>query len=297
MRIAVAYDNGNIFQHFGRTEEFKLYDVEDGTVVSSEVVGSGGAGHGALAGVLAQNSVDILICGGMGQGAQNALTEAGIRVCTGAEGDADAAVAAFLRGELENKGVNCDHHDHEHGEDHVCGDHGCGHEQTTADPCGGCTGCDGAAGAFRLMFEAPNAGKLCKVHYVGTLDDGSQFDSSYERNQPLEFLCAAGEMIPGFDYAVGNMQPGEIIDVHLTADEAYGMPNDAFIITVEIASVEGSEELGVGDRAQLYDQLGRPFVVTVTAKDDTLITFDANHELAGKDLNFKIELLEVKDYL
>ena len=127
MRIAVTYDNGNIFQHFGRTEEFKIYDVEDGKIIKSEVIGSNGAGHGALAGVLADNSVDVLICGGMGQGAQDALTEAGIQVCTGAEGDADAAAEAFLHGELENKGVNCDHHDHEHGEDHSCGNGGCHH--------------------------------------------------------------------------------------------------------------------------------------------------------------------------
>lgn len=295
MRIAVTYDNGNVFQHFGRTEEFKVYETEDGKVISSEVIGSNGAGHGALAGVLADKGIDVLICGGMGQGAQDALKEAGIQICAGAEGDADAAVEAFLRGELVNTGVNCDHHDHEHGEGHACGEHGCGHDHGDAgDPCGGCSGCGG--GGFQLLFEAPNAGKVCKVHYVGTLDDGTQFDSSYDRNEPLEFVCATGMMIPGFDFAVGNMKVGETVDVHLSVDEAYGMPRDAFIIKVEIASVQGSEELEVGDKAQLYDQLGRPFVVTVTDKDDTMITFDANHELAGKELNFRIELLEVKDY-
>ena len=90
MKIAVTYDNGNVFQHFGRTEQFKVYDVEDGKIVSSEIMGTNGIGHEALAGLLAQYSIDALICGGMGQGAQDALAEAGIDVCAGAEGDTDA---------------------------------------------------------------------------------------------------------------------------------------------------------------------------------------------------------------
>ena len=118
MRIAVAYDNGNVFQHFGRTEQFKVYETEEGKVVSSEVMGTNGVGHEALAGLLADHKIDALICGGMGQGAQDALSEAGIEVCAGASGDADAAVEAYLRGELVNTGVNCDHHDHHHGDGH-----------------------------------------------------------------------------------------------------------------------------------------------------------------------------------
>ena len=92
MKIAVTYDNGNVFQHFGRTEQFKVYDVEDGKIVSSEVMGTDGIGHEALAGLLAERSIDALICGGMGQGAQDALAEAGIEVCAGAE-DRDEQVA------------------------------------------------------------------------------------------------------------------------------------------------------------------------------------------------------------
>ena len=95
MKIAATYDNGNIFQHFGKTEFFKVYEVEDNKVVSSEVIGSNGTGHGALAGLLAEQGISVLICGGIGGGAQSALAEAGIELCSGAQGDADAAVEAF----------------------------------------------------------------------------------------------------------------------------------------------------------------------------------------------------------
>ena len=105
MKIAVTYDNGNIFQHFGKTEFFKVYDVEDNKVISSEVIGSNGVGHGALAGLLAGQSVDVLICGGIGGGAQAALEEAGVELCAGAQGDADQAVEAYLKGELVSTGA------------------------------------------------------------------------------------------------------------------------------------------------------------------------------------------------
>ena len=113
MKIAVTYDNGNIFQHFGRTEYFKVYEVEENKVVSSEVIGSNGTGHGALAGLLAEAGIDVLICGGIGGGAQTALTEAGIELVAGAEGSTDEAVETYLRGELISTGSNCHHHDHE----------------------------------------------------------------------------------------------------------------------------------------------------------------------------------------
>ena len=127
MRIAVTYEDGQIFQHFGHTEMFKLYDVEDGKVVASEVVDTNGQGHGALAGFLLGNKVDVLICGGIGGGAQMALAEAGIKLYGGVSGSADAAVEALLKQELMyNPNVKCNHHeghDHEHGN---CGSHGCG---------------------------------------------------------------------------------------------------------------------------------------------------------------------------
>lgn len=129
MRIAVTYENGEIFQHFGHTEAFKVYDVQDGKVVSSEVVSTNGTGHGALAGILQAMKVDTLICGGIGGGAQMALAEAGIKLYGGVSGSADAAVEALLAGSLAfDPNVHCDHHDHEHGEHgHHCGEHGCGH--------------------------------------------------------------------------------------------------------------------------------------------------------------------------
>ena len=127
MRIAVTYENGQIFQHFGHTEQFKVYDVEDGKVVSSEVVGTNGSGHGALAGVLGALGADILICGGIGGGARNALAEAGIKLYGGVSGDADAAVRALLDGTLEfDPDVMCSHHGEHHHEGHTCGNHGCG---------------------------------------------------------------------------------------------------------------------------------------------------------------------------
>lgn len=119
MKIAATYDNGNIFQHFGKTEFFKVYEVEDNKVVSSEVISSNGTGHGALAGLLADQGISVLICGGIGGGAQAALAEAGVELCSGAQGDVDAAVDAYLKGELVSTGVNCDHHHHEDG--HSCG--------------------------------------------------------------------------------------------------------------------------------------------------------------------------------
>ena len=128
MKLAVTYENGNVFPHFGHTEQFKLYEVEDGKITGSEVVDTNGSGHGALAGFLMQHGVNTLICGGIGGGAQAALTEAGIKLYGGVSGDADAAVNALLSDNLGyDPNVHCSHHDHEHGEGgHTCGNHGCG---------------------------------------------------------------------------------------------------------------------------------------------------------------------------
>ncbi len=132
-KIAVTYENGQIFQHFGHTQAFKIYDVEDGRVARSAVVGSEGSGHGALAGVLKELGVDALICGGIGGGARSALDQAGITLYGGVSGDADAAVTALLEGGLDfSSEATCDHHGHEHHGDchghdhgHTCGGH-CG---------------------------------------------------------------------------------------------------------------------------------------------------------------------------
>ncbi len=127
MTIAVTYENGDIFQHFGHTAYFKLYEVQDHEVLSARVINTGSSGHGALAGVLSQENVEVLICGGIGMGAQNALAAAGIKVYGGVTGNADGAVQAFLVGMLDyDPNVQCSHHGHDHGEGHTCGDHGCG---------------------------------------------------------------------------------------------------------------------------------------------------------------------------
>ena len=126
MKIAVTYENGQIFQHFGHTQQFKLYEVADNNILREEIVDTNGSGHGALAGFLMQQGVDVLICGGIGGGAQIALREAGIKLYGGAAGDADAAVKALLAGSLGyDPHVCCSHHSE--GEAHACGDHGCGH--------------------------------------------------------------------------------------------------------------------------------------------------------------------------
>lgn len=129
MRIAVTYENGNIFQHFGHTKQFKVYDVEEGKIVRTDIIDTNGSGHGALAGVLSALKADVLICGGIGGGAQTALAESGIKLYGGVSGNADEAVTALIAGNLDfDPDVHCEHHDHEHGgENHSCGDHGCGH--------------------------------------------------------------------------------------------------------------------------------------------------------------------------
>ena len=129
MRIAVPYENGSIFRHFGRTAAFKLYDAEDGEVRASAVQSTDGSGHGALAALLHNLNVDVLICGGIGGGARTALAQAGIELYPGASGDADQAVEALLNGSLDyDPNTMCSHH-HEggehncHGHGHSCGGH------------------------------------------------------------------------------------------------------------------------------------------------------------------------------
>lgn len=125
MKIAVTYENGNVYGHFGHTEQFKIYDIVDGTLADAQVVPTNGSGHGALAGFLTDHGVDCLICGGIGPGAQTALAEAGIKLYAGCSGDADQCVTDLLAGTLVYaEAATCDHH---HGEEgHTCGDHGCG---------------------------------------------------------------------------------------------------------------------------------------------------------------------------
>lgn len=125
MKIAVTYENGEIFGHFGHTEQFKVYTVDSGEITSTEMIDTNGSGHGALAGLLSALGVDVLICGGIGGGAQMALAQAGIKLFGGVQGSADKAVEAFLNNVLQyDPDAKCDHHGH--GEGHSCGNHGCG---------------------------------------------------------------------------------------------------------------------------------------------------------------------------
>ena len=128
MKIAVTFEKDMVFQHFGHTEQFKIYETENGKVISSQIIPTAGQGHGALASFLTANGVDVLICGGIGGGAQAALDKAGIRLYGGVQGAADEAVAALLAGTLGyDPDVHCSHHDHEHDTGgHSCGEHNCG---------------------------------------------------------------------------------------------------------------------------------------------------------------------------
>lgn len=137
MRIAVTYENGQVFQHFGHTERFEIYDVEHGKITQKTLVNTNGSGHGALADILKKLGADTLICGGIGAGARRALDEAGIKLYGGVTGGTEEAVSALLGGRLSfNPDVKCDHHGH--GEGHSCGEHG--HE---GHDCGGHHGCSG----------------------------------------------------------------------------------------------------------------------------------------------------------
>lgn len=140
-----------------------------------------------------------------------------------------------------------------------------------------------------------NEGKKVKVHYVGTLDDGTKFDSSRDRDEPLEFTCMTGQMIKGFDAAVKDMEVGQVVDVHIPAAEAYGERRDDLMQTVPVSMLPGAENLSAGDKVMLASPSGQPFPVTVAKVENGNITFDMNHEMAGKDLNFNIELLEVAE--
>ena len=140
-----------------------------------------------------------------------------------------------------------------------------------------------------------NEGKKVKVHYVGTLDDGTKFDSSRDRNEPLAFTCMVGQMIPGFDEAVKDMTVGQIVDVHIPAAEAYGERHEEAVQPVPVAQLPGSENLVAGQQVTLGTPEGYPVMATVVSNDGTTIVFDTNHPMAGKDLNFNIELLEVEE--
>lgn len=286
MKIAVPVSaDGKIFEHFGKALIFKIYEVTDGGILSSEEVKTEGEGHEVMVGFLKSKNVDLVICGGIGDGAVNALSENGMGIFSGVSGDADQAVKNFLEGKLKasnEKTCSC--------EEDSCGD-SCG-DDSCGDSCGGsCGSCGGCH--HEVIYEGKNAGKTVKVHYTGTLDDGTKFDSSYDRNEPLEFVCGTGMMIEGFDKAVLDMEIGEKKSIHLLPAEAYGERSDENILRIRYNELPGSEDLKEGQQIGLVDQYGRQFPVVVQEKNETGVVLDANHFLAGKNLNFDIELISV----
>ena len=139
-----------------------------------------------------------------------------------------------------------------------------------------------------------NEGKHVKVHYVGTLDDGTKFDSSRDRGEPLAFTCMAGQMIPGFDAAVRDMEVGQIVNVRIPAADAYGERDESMVAKLDLAMLPGIENVPIGAYIRLQTTDGHPMPWRVVEFDDTHVTLDMNHEMAGKDLNFEIELLSAE---
>lgn len=140
-----------------------------------------------------------------------------------------------------------------------------------------------------------NNGKKVKAHYRGTLEDGTQFDCSYDRGEPIAFTCGAGQMIAGFDAAVADMQVGEKKTVHIPADQAYGERRDDLVISFPRAKVPNADEMHTGDKVMLSGPMGQPIPAVIAEVTDEAVTVDANHELAGKPLVFEIELVEVEE--
>lgn len=139
-----------------------------------------------------------------------------------------------------------------------------------------------------------NEGKKVKVHYRGTLDDGTQFDSSYDRDEPIEFVAGSGMMIKGFDDAVIDMEPGDKKTIHLEPAEAYGEVNEELIQEVPLENIPNAENLPLGETIYMHGPDGQPIPMVVAKIEDGKATFDMNHPLAGKPLNFDLELVEVK---
>lgn len=140
-----------------------------------------------------------------------------------------------------------------------------------------------------------NEGKKVSVHYTGTLDDGTKFDSSLDRNVPLEFICMAGQMIPGFDAAVRDMEVGQTVNVHIPCAEAYGEWREDLLQKLPVANIPNADQLPVGGMIVLQTADGRPLQAKVVSVDEQFATFDLNSEMAGKDLNFEITLLTVEE--
>ncbi len=140
-----------------------------------------------------------------------------------------------------------------------------------------------------------NEGKLVKIHYKGTLDDGEVFDSSYDRGEPIEFECMAGTVIKGFDDAVKDMEVGEKKSIHLEPEDAYGPVNEDLLQTVPLSGIPNADKLPDSGTVYFQGPDGMPIPAEIVKKDEESVTFDMNHPMAGKPLNFELELVEVND--
>jgi len=136
------------------------------------------------------------------------------------------------------------------------------------------------------------SGDTVRIHYTGTLEDGTEFDTSSGRD-PLEFQVGSGQVIPGFDEAVQGMEPGQDKQFTIPADKAYGTHREEMVLQVSRDQIPAEMSPEVGDQLQLQTPEGRPVPVRVTEIQDDTVTLDANHPLAGEDLTFKIRVEEV----
>jgi peptidylprolyl isomerase len=140
-------------------------------------------------------------------------------------------------------------------------------------------------------MQSAKSGDTVRVHYTGKLDDGSVFDSS-EGRDPLEFQLGGGQVIPGFEQAVEGMSPGDERSVTIAADEAYGPRRDELVLVVPRTELPAEMQPELGQQLQL-SQDGQSFIVTVADVNESEIILDANHPLAGEELTFELQLVDI----
>jgi peptidylprolyl isomerase len=144
-----------------------------------------------------------------------------------------------------------------------------------------------------MMMTQAKSGDTVRVHYTGTLDDGTVFDSSYDR-EPLEFTLGEGQVIRGFEEAILGMEPGETKTARIAAGDAYGQPDGGLVTTFPKDQFPDGIEPKIGQMLQIQQSDGRIMIVRVTGIDEGSVTLDANHPLAGRDLTFEVELVAIE---
>lgn len=256
MKIAIPHIDGKVNECFEESNTLRIYEIQSRVVHSTYDIEQSCSDGNILADKLVSESIDGIICGNINEDTCEALIAKNIAIYSGADGETDQAIKQLLDGDVV--------------------------DTSGAVP-----------GMGVLIMEGKNAGKVVSVHYTGTFNDGTVFDSSYDRNEPLEFACGYGLMIAGFEKAVIDMEVGDKVDIHLEPSEAYGDYNPAAIVTYPLSSLPGLDNLQIGQQVS-SSVMGQTTIMTVIARDDESITFDSNHEMAGKELNFAIELLSIK---